>query len=124
MVSLEFSPILFRHNLEKILLNSWVKPIDIGIRCMVLYMVMNGIVQTKITQLQDKGWTLAALADELGVTPNAVEKWKSGDRNPSNTKALLSLLDQLLKRKRIPKKRRYARSKVQQEHQYDRDRDI
>jgi len=98
------------------LLKYWEKSIDIGIRCMVLCIVMNRIVQAKIAQLQDKGWTLAALADELDVTPNAVEKWKSGDRNPSNTKAVLILLDQLAKRKRIPKKRRYARSKVQQEH--------
>lgn len=72
---------------------------------MVLYVVMNE-VQTRIAQLQKKGWTLAALASELGVTPNAVEKWNAGQRQPS--KATLVLLDQLLKRKRIPKKRRYA----------------
>lgn len=64
-------------------------------------------VQTKIAELQQKGWTLAALADELGVTTNAVEKWKAGDRQPSNVKAILALLDQITKRKRIPKKRRY-----------------
>ena len=64
-------------------------------------------VQTKIAELQQKGWTLAALADELGVTTNAVEKWKAGDRQPSNGKAILTLLDQIAKRKRIPKKRRY-----------------
>lgn len=76
---------------------------------MVLSEGMNEIVQAKIGQLQDKGWTLAALADELDVTPNAVEKWKSGDRNPSNTKAVLISLNQLVKRKRIPKKRRYTK---------------
>jgi len=74
---------------------------------------MNKIVQAKIAQLQDKGWTLAALADELDVTPNAVEKWKSGDRSPSNTKAVLTLLAQLAKRKRIPKKRRYKKDSNQ-----------
>jgi len=67
-------------------------------------------VQTKIAGLQEKGWTLAALADELGVTPNAVEKWKAGDRQPSNTKAVLTLLDHIVKRKRIPKKRRYSKN--------------
>ncbi|MBL7209799.1 MAG: helix-turn-helix transcriptional regulator [Dehalococcoidia bacterium] len=65
-------------------------------------------VQDRITELQEKGWTLAALADELGVTVNAVQKWKAGDRNPSNDKAVLVLLGQLAKRKRIPKKRRYT----------------
>jgi transcriptional regulator with XRE-family HTH domain len=73
---------------------------------MVLCIVMNE-VQKGISELQDKGWTLAALADELEVTPNAVEKWKAGDRNPSNVKAILVLFDQLARRKRIPKKRRY-----------------
>lgn len=73
---------------------------------MVYYLIMNN-VQEKLGQLQNKGWTLAALADELAITPNAVEKWKSGDRQPNNTKAVLALLDQLLKRKRIPPKRRY-----------------
>ena len=77
---------------------------------MVLYLIMNDI-QTRIAQLEEKGWTLAALADELDITPNAVEKWKAGDRYPSNTKAILSLLDQLAKRKHIPKKRRYTKNR-------------
>lgn len=64
-------------------------------------------IQIKIKELQEKGWTLAALADELEVTVNAVEKWKAGDRQPSNSKATLALIDQIAKRKRIPKKRRY-----------------
>lgn len=69
-------------------------------------MTMNDI-QDRIAQLQEKGWTLASLADELGVTTNAVEKWKAGDRQPSNAKAVLMLLSRLAGRKRIPKKRRY-----------------
>jgi len=68
-------------------------------------------IQIKIKELQEKGWTLAALADELGVTVNAVEKWKAGDRYSSNAKAVLTLLDQLLERKRIPKQRRYDKNK-------------
>ena len=71
---------------------------------------LNG-VQTRIAQLQEKGWTLAAIADELEVTTNAVEKWKAGDRNPSNQKATLVFLDKLLERKRIPKRRRYRKEK-------------
>ena len=70
-------------------------------------MVYMSEVQDRIAELQEKGWTLASLADELGVTVNAVEKWKAGDRKPNNVKAVLVLLDQLAKRKRIPKKRRY-----------------
>jgi transcriptional regulator with XRE-family HTH domain len=75
---------------------------------MVLCPVMND-VQTRIAQLQEKGWTLAALADELGVTPNAVEKWKAGDRYPRLEKPVLDALDRLAKMKRVPKKRRYQK---------------
>jgi len=69
-------------------------------------------VQTKIAELQDNGWTIAALADELGITINAVEKWKAGDRQPRNAKAVFTLLDQIAIRKRIPKKRRYGGEKI------------
>jgi transcriptional regulator with XRE-family HTH domain len=71
-------------------------------------LTMNDI-QTKIAELQDKGWTLAALADELGVTVNAVEKWKAGGRQPANSKAIFALLDGIAGRKRIPKQRRYTK---------------
>ena len=74
---------------------------------MVLWFTMSE-VQDRIAQLQEKGWTLAALSDEVGVTVNAVEKWKAGGRNPSNARAVLVLLDQLAERKRIPKRRRYT----------------
>jgi len=67
-------------------------------------------IQTKIAELQEKGWTLAAIADELEVTVNAVEKWKAGDREPRNAKAVLLLLDQLVTRKRVPKQKRYNKT--------------
>ncbi len=66
-------------------------------------------VQGRIMQLQEKGWTLAAMANELGVTTNAVEKWKAGDRQPANAKITLVMLDRLAKRKQPPIKRRYAK---------------
>ena len=66
-------------------------------------------IQTKLVQLQAKGWTLAALADELDITRNGVEKWKAGDRYPANAKSVLALLDRLAMQKRIPKRRRYAK---------------
>jgi transcriptional regulator with XRE-family HTH domain len=64
-------------------------------------------VQENIAQLQQKGWTLAAIADEIDVTVNAVEKWKAGDRNPRNSKPVVLLLESLLKRKHVPKRKRY-----------------
>jgi transcriptional regulator with XRE-family HTH domain len=66
-------------------------------------------VQERIAQLQGKGWTLAALADEVAVTVNAVEKWKAGDRYPTNAKLVLNALDGLARRRRIPRQRRYTK---------------
>jgi lambda repressor-like predicted transcriptional regulator len=65
-------------------------------------------VQERIAQLQENGWTLAALATELAVTVNAVEKWKAGDRYPTNAKLVVDALDGLARRRRIPKQRRYT----------------
>jgi transcriptional regulator with XRE-family HTH domain len=56
---------------------------------------MNNI-QNIINALQEKGWTLVALARELGVTTNAVEKWKAGDRSPANLKVVYARLEELL----------------------------
>jgi len=82
-------------------------PIAKNIRCMVFYRQMNDI-QARIAQFEEKGWTLASLADELGVAHNTVEKWKAGDRQPANSKATFAMMDRLIKQKRIPKKRRYT----------------
>jgi len=65
---------------------------------------MNTEIQSRIAQLVDKGWTLAAIADELGVTPLTVEFWKAGKRHPTNVKSVLFMLDKILEKKRIPKK--------------------
>ena len=70
-------------------------------------MSMNA-VQEKIEELQAKGWTLAALSDELDVHHMTVRRWQTGDRFPENVKPVMMALDQLLKRKRVPKQRRYA----------------
>ncbi len=67
-------------------------------------------IQLRIVQLQEKGWTLAAIARGLNVTVNAVEKWKAGNRYPANSKAILMLLESLSNKKRIPKKKRYTSS--------------
>lgn len=70
---------------------------------------MNNEVQSRIAQLATRGWTLAAVADELGVTSDTVEHWRAGRRNPTNAKAVLAMLDKMSEKKRIPKKRRYAK---------------
>ena len=69
---------------------------------------MNGI-QTKLSELKMKGWTYASIADELDLTADAIKKWKAGNRYPANEKAVLTMLEKLEKRKRIPKGRRYEK---------------
>lgn len=75
---------------------------------MVFYEQMND-VQSRIALLQDKGWTLASVARALGVTVNAVEKWKAGDRHPRTEKPILDALNHLMKRK-PPKKKVYQKT--------------
>lgn len=75
---------------------------------------MNNEIQSRIAQLVEKGWTLASIADELGVTSDTVENWRAGRRNATNAKAISAMLDKLLKKKRIPKQRRYAKGSRQQ----------
>ena len=70
---------------------------------------MNNEIRSRLAQLAEKGWTLAAIADELGVTSDTVELWRAGKRNPTNAKAVLAMLDKVLKKKRIPKQKRYAK---------------
>ena len=65
-------------------------------------------VQKRLAALQEKGWTLAAIADELELTPNAVQKWKYGERTRVS-KATLDALDRLMQRRQVPKKRRYRK---------------
>jgi len=65
-------------------------------------------VQQRLQQLKEKGWTVAAISDEIGVTARAIDHWKAGRRYPENAKMVLMGLDNLMRRKRIPKQRRYA----------------
>ncbi len=67
-------------------------------------------VQELIAQLRAKGWTLSAIADEMAVSRNAVDAWRSAHRYPSNTLAVRHELERLLVRKRIPKRKRYNKT--------------
>ena len=95
------------------MINYWLKPIDNSIRCVLLYNKLSELnaVQTLITQLEEKGWTIVAIADseELKTHRNTVGMWKAGARYPRPDKPVLDALDRLLKRNRIPKKKRYTK---------------
>lgn len=66
-------------------------------------------VQTRIAQLEDKGWTLASIADELQAHRNTIGMWKAGTRYPRPEKPILDALDRLLLKKRVPKMKRYEK---------------
>ena len=63
-------------------------------------------VQEKLLELKDRGWTMAAVADELDVSHMSVFRWQKGIRKADNSRSVLHMLDTLMKRKRIPKRRR------------------
>ena len=67
-------------------------------------------IQEKLLELKDRGWTMAAIADELGVSHMAVFRWQKGMRKAENSRSVLHMLDTLMKRKRIPKRRRRGSS--------------
>ena len=69
-------------------------------------------IQERIEALQGKGWTAAAIADELGVTADALAKWKTGDRYPSNAKGVFAILDGLSQHSPPPKRRRHEKKEV------------
>jgi transcriptional regulator with XRE-family HTH domain len=66
-------------------------------------------VQELIEELQKKGWTLAAIADELEVDDASVYRWQKGMRSPANVVGVLAVLRGLLQRRRVPKRKRYKR---------------
>ncbi len=68
-------------------------------------------VQELIKTLRNNGWTLAAIADELDVPYTTVYRWVAGVHVPTHLHLVVSMLEQLLQRKRIPKKRRYTRKR-------------
>ena len=63
-------------------------------------------IQGRLLALKEKSWTMAAVADELGVSNMTVFTWQKGTRNAENARSVLFMLDSLLVRRRIPKRKR------------------
>jgi len=68
-------------------------------------------VQSLIKQLEEKGWSLVSIADsdELKVHRNTIGGWKAGTKYPKPDTPVIDALNRLIKRNRIPKKRRYSK---------------
>ncbi len=65
-------------------------------------------IQEMIAELRSNGWTLAAVADEVAVSRNTVDRWYRGERYPTNAAGVRVMLRRLSARRRIPKRRRYG----------------
>ena len=83
------------------------------------------MIQQRLAQLKEKGWTNMAIADELEVHHMTIRRWQTGDRYPENAKPVAMALDVLIAKKSVPKQRRYPgthylqRLKVERERQSD-----
>jgi len=77
------------------------------------------MIQQKLAQLKDKGWTNVAIADELEVHHMTIRRWQTGDRYPENAKPVAMALDNLIARKLVPKQRRYPGTHYLQRKQAD-----
>jgi transcriptional regulator with XRE-family HTH domain len=63
-------------------------------------------VQETISNLREQGWTIQAVADELGVHRESMRDWITGRYYPSHAKLVLAGLAALLDQ-RPPKRKRY-----------------
>jgi hypothetical protein len=67
-------------------------------------------IQELLAELQGKGWTIAAIADELDVHRETVSRWRSGHSYPDLAAPVKVTLRRLLQRRRIPKRKRYNKT--------------
>ena len=66
-------------------------------------------IQELLYQLRGQKWTDAAIAEELGTYRETVAVWRRGQFYPNNAKPVPLALTELLRRKRIPRKKRGSR---------------
>lgn len=64
-------------------------------------------VQHRIRELKAQGWTIAAIADGLGLHWNTVANWERGRFQPESPKMVMMAL-QVLAQQEPPKKKRYT----------------
>jgi len=52
-------------------------------------------VQEVLKRLEAKGWTMAAIADEIGTHRETVSRWKTGGQAAHNAKGVVLMLQAL-----------------------------
>ena len=75
----------------------------------MIYNVGMANVQEAVEELVGKGWSLAAISDEMEVHAETVMRWNAGSNYPINAKPVVLALNALARRRRIPKRKRYTK---------------
>ena len=71
------------------------------------YFISMNDIQEMLSQLREKGWTWAAIADELDTHRETVSRWWSCQYYPDHPKMVVAALQDLLRRRAVPKRKRY-----------------
>jgi hypothetical protein len=87
----------------------WKTLASYGIISVVRLVLSETEIRETLAELLRRGWTKAAVADEIGVSWDSISRWMSGRGQPANTRMVLMGLERLLRRTRVPKRRRYTR---------------
>jgi hypothetical protein len=65
--------------------------------------------QALLTILRAKGWSIAAIADDLKVNYYTIYRWELGMTSPSNPAPVCRMLWDMLLKDEVPKKRRFKK---------------
>ena len=76
---------------------------EAGLACYTIG--MDGVQELVRRLLDERRWTVSALADRLGVHRHTVRGWGLGDHPPANPGPVLAMLRQL-QTARVPKRHR------------------
>ncbi|MBC8280137.1 MAG: helix-turn-helix transcriptional regulator [Chloroflexi bacterium] len=66
-------------------------------------------LRSLLAQLREKGWTWSAVAEEMHVHRNAIDRWARGERVPQQEFLVVRFLRELAERKTVPPPRLHGR---------------
>jgi transcriptional regulator with XRE-family HTH domain len=64
-------------------------------------------VQQALINLLERGWSIAAIADEMGTHRETVSRWKHGHTYPAPARPVVLALEGISRRGWVPKRKRY-----------------
>lgn len=67
-------------------------------------------LRSLLAQLRERGWTWAAVAEEMHVHRNAIDRWARGERVPQIEFLVVRFLKELLEREDVPPPQLHGRA--------------